>query len=388
MNTNLLKILKKIIAAQGENILSDSQRLKALFSDLAKNEPKEDRVAFGRAIEQGYYNELKRTQTEDERQRLKLTLTNKMMAKTGIDRQHCGDALDLLEAAIFNHQQKLPGNLPSFKLPSFKFKLVSVKTLIFGFAGAMGGGIGSWVGGLLIGNEGYGMPLENILEISVWGAFIGLGISLGLLITQSVYLKKIPELMSIVKTALAGLLLGAISGGFAQFIYNYTQQISDTVTTVSKVICWGIMGFGVGWGVSFFIPNYPKKRAMVAGFLGGLIGGVINNEMGSVLGVMALGFFIGLTISFIEEAFREAWLTVIWGPKETRTIALGQKPILFGSSRESDIYLSNELPIRVSVQIENAKAVMYDKITNHRRELHNGDRVDLGRISFVVNTKK
>ena len=384
MNANLFKILKQIIASHGENILSDPQRLKAVFSDLAKNEPKEDRVAFGRCIEMGFYNEFKRTQTEDERQRLKITLANQMQAKTGIDKPHCNDALNLLEAVVYNtQQQKLPINLPSLK-----FKLISVKTIIFGFAGALGGGIGSWVGGILIGNEGYGMPLEVILEMSVWGAFIGLGISLLLLAAQSIYLKKIPELISLIKTALAGLLLGAVSGGFAQFIYNYTQHIPGIVSDISRVICWGIMGFGVGWGVSFFIPNYPKKRAMAAGFLGGLIGGVINNVMGSILGVMALGFFIGLTISFIEEALREAWLTVIWGPKETRTIALGQKPIVFGSSSQADIYLSKEAPVKASVQIENAKVVMYDKTTNQRRELKNGDRVDLGKISFVVNTKK
>jgi Ca-activated chloride channel family protein len=110
--------------------------------------------------------------------------------------------------------------------------------------------------------------------------------------------------------------------------------------------------------------------------------------MGRVVGIMALGFFIGLTISYIEEALRSAWLTVIWGRNETKTVSLGQKPIVFGSSREADIYLSKEPPVRATVQIENSRVVMYDKTTNQRRELQNGNQVDLGKVSFVVNTKK
>jgi hypothetical protein len=103
---------------------------------------------------------------------------------------------------------------------------------------------------------------------------------------------------------------------------------------------------------------------------------------------MALGFFIGLTISYIEEALREAWLTIIWSKNETKTVSLGEKPIVFGSSRESDIYLSKEPPVRATVQIEYSRVIMYDKTTNQRRELQNGNQVDLGKVSFVVNTKR
>jgi len=382
MNNNLLKILKQITAAQGESILSDPQRLKAIFSDLAKNEPKEDRTAFGRCIEMGFYNELKKTGTEDERRRLKTSLVNQMQAKTGIDKPHCNAALDLLEAAVYSPSQNTPSSLTG------NAKSISAKTIIFGIAGALGGGLGGFVSGFVLGNEMYGEPLKLIMLIAAWAAFIGLGISIGLLLAQSIYLKKKPVFETLIKSAIIGILLGAIAGGFAQFIYNYTQFISDIVSTVSRVICWGIMGWGVGWGVSTFVPNFPKSRAMGAGFLGGLIGGVMNHFIGSNLGVMALGFFIGLTISFIEEALRTAWLTVIWGKNETKTVTLGQKPILFGSSSEADIYISKDLPVRASVQIENAKVVMYDKASSQRRELQNGDRVDLGKISFVVNTKK
>jgi len=101
MNINLLNIVKRIIAEQGEDILADPQRLKAFFLDYAKDEPKNERVAFGRCIEMRAYEELKNIGSEDERQRKKETLANQLHAKTSIDKVQCADAIDLLEAAVF-----------------------------------------------------------------------------------------------------------------------------------------------------------------------------------------------------------------------------------------------------------------------------------------------
>jgi hypothetical protein len=401
MNENLLAIIKRIVADHGEGILSDPQRLKPLFSDYAKNELKEDRTAFGRCIEMGAYQELKKTRSPDERRRVKTTLANQINAKTGIDRERCNDALDLLEAVMFNSaQQGSPSSQTNTPVntQAGKAKSISVKTVIFGIAGALGGVGGELISEIFRGNERGETFFGNIVSVSVWAAFIGLGVSVGLLAAQSIYLKKKPVLDSLVKTAITGVLLGAVAGGIAQIAFAFTQNISVIAEIISRIICWGIMGWGVGLGVSRFVPNYPKKRAMAAGFLGGLIGGAlfratfsmpfITGAMGRVVGVMTLGFFIGLTISYIEEALREAWLTVIWGKNETKTISLGQKPIVFGSSREADIYLAKELPVRAAVQIEKSRIVMYDKTNNQRRELQNGNQVDLGKVSFVVNTKK
>jgi hypothetical protein len=400
MNTNLLAIVKQIVADHGESILGDSARLKPLFADYAKNEIKEDRVVFGRCLEMGAYQELKKTRTADERRRVKASLIDLVHTQKGIDRTRCAEALDLLVAVIFKPERQASPS-PSqanaqVSTLSGKAKSISVKTIIFGIAGAQGGGTGELISESFNVNERGGTFWGNIIVVAIWAAFIGLGVSVGLLTAQSIYLKKKPVLESLVKTAITGVLLGAIAGGGAQVAFAFTSNISVMVEIISRIICWGIMGWGVGWGVSRFVPNYPKKRAMAAGFLGGLIGGALFRAtfsllpvvMGRVVGVMTLGFFIGLTISYIEEALREAWLTVIWGKNETKTVSLGQKPVTFGSSREADIYLAKELPVRATVQIENSRIVMYDKANNQRRELQNGNQVDLGKVSFVVNTKR
>ena len=113
MNANLLNIVKRIISEKGENILADPQKLKALFSDYAKDEPKEERIAFGRCIEIGSYRELKSASSINERQRRKTVLIGQLNAKYGIDKSRCTGALDLLEAAIFNETTTpTQGNAP------------------------------------------------------------------------------------------------------------------------------------------------------------------------------------------------------------------------------------------------------------------------------------
>ncbi|MDR2597680.1 MAG: zinc ribbon domain-containing protein [Treponema sp.] len=106
MNTYLLDIVNRIVAEQGEDILAAPARLKPIFSDYAKSEYKEDRVAFGRCIEYGAYQELKKTYSADERQSVKATLADQISAKIGVDRPRCAEALDLLEAVIFKTVQQ------------------------------------------------------------------------------------------------------------------------------------------------------------------------------------------------------------------------------------------------------------------------------------------
>jgi hypothetical protein len=108
MNANLLTIVKQIIAEYGEGILADPQRLKALFSDLAKDEPKPLRIAFGRCVENGAYNALKNAQDAAERMERKAVITQKIRDEHGLDVTLCGEALDILEAVMFVDMKTAP----------------------------------------------------------------------------------------------------------------------------------------------------------------------------------------------------------------------------------------------------------------------------------------
>ncbi|MDR2313873.1 MAG: zinc ribbon domain-containing protein [Spirochaetaceae bacterium] len=100
MNTNFLSVLKKIAAEQGEAILADPQRLKGLISDYAKDEPRAERLAFGRCIEYGANTELKNAPASG-RAAVKNRLAQRLHSGEGLDTALCAGALDLLEAALW-----------------------------------------------------------------------------------------------------------------------------------------------------------------------------------------------------------------------------------------------------------------------------------------------
>jgi hypothetical protein len=101
MNTNLVTIVKRIIAEQGETILDNPRRMKAVFSDLAKDEPKPLRLAFGRCLEAGAYAELKNARDGQERREVKAAIAQRVRDEEGLDLALCNEALDVLEAALF-----------------------------------------------------------------------------------------------------------------------------------------------------------------------------------------------------------------------------------------------------------------------------------------------
>ena len=99
MNRSFFAIVKLIVYEQGESILADPDRLKSYISDLARNEPKEDRLAFGRAIQHGFYMHLKNASPAD-RPRIKAHLLPHLQTITGFDTGRCKAAIDLLDAVI------------------------------------------------------------------------------------------------------------------------------------------------------------------------------------------------------------------------------------------------------------------------------------------------
>jgi formylglycine-generating enzyme required for sulfatase activity len=101
MNTNLLNIAQQIIAGYGEAVLADSARLKAFFSDLAKDEPKPLRISFGLCIEAGAYAALKTAADASERTEHKALVAQKVRDEQGLDIGLCSEAMDILEAALF-----------------------------------------------------------------------------------------------------------------------------------------------------------------------------------------------------------------------------------------------------------------------------------------------
>jgi len=105
MNTNLLNIINRIVAEQGEGILSEPRRITAFFADLAKDEQKSQKNAFIKCLEHGFAQALKNV-SEPDRDACKRQLAQKLHDEEGLDLGLCGEALELLAAVLFANEKK------------------------------------------------------------------------------------------------------------------------------------------------------------------------------------------------------------------------------------------------------------------------------------------
>jgi hypothetical protein len=169
-------------------------------------------------------------------------------------------------------------------------------------------------------------------------------------------------------------------------------------------------------GLVLYFPNYPPSRALAAGVLGSLLLVIIGyfilylvsyyheydyheyDYYGSYykisFGIIyCIGFAIlGFIVSFVEESFRKAWLTIVNKTGETSSVALGKKPVSFGSSKQALVRLprysfdQNTPGIRAVFTMEYDGGVFVrDCLTGTFVQLTNGSCVDLGSASVVVH---
>ncbi len=291
------------------------------------------------------------------------------------------------------------------------------KGLQFGGWGAFGGGIGSLLSELTRSEPSTSL-IGAILSTGIWFAIIGGTIALFLLMGYSSYLKRgwrIGE--SSKKGILPGVLAGLVAGAIAQIIYSLvgvmiaqSAQSTDgliVMIEVARVICWGIAGGLLGFSLSFRIPNLGKMRGFFGGGVGGIIGGILfifitlllGEVIGRLLGISAIGFFIGVMIILVEAVFRSAWLVVKWSANEEKTLSLGSEPILLGCADHAHIYLRQDqgyAPVTAKVYMEKNKILMqYDSKYGEEKgmkklthELQNGDQRKLGSVSLEVKNTK
>jgi predicted membrane protein len=274
------------------------------------------------------------------------------------------------------------------------------KALTFGAWGAAGGAVGAILGEMLRLDTNKSFILLSMLEVGCWFGIIGACISIALLVGDTHYFKQGLQIkQAIQRVAWFGLLAGFGAGAIAQGTYRLMGP-----TEVLRVICWGIAGGLLGFGIGARIPNLGRLRGTIGGVVGGLIGSclfiffttLIDVSAGRLLGTTAIGFFIGIMIVILESVMRKAWLIVRWSDNEAIEIPIGLEPIVLGSSREARIYLDKKdfPPITAKVYLENKKVVMqFDEAMQQqksmkilRHELSHGDKRKLGKITIEVQT--
>jgi hypothetical protein len=446
MNANLFNAIRNLTASQGAAVLLDVRLADENIPVFAGKEPSAERKAFIQCLASGLPGELQKCPDQRDRFLCKNQVAQKMTTQ-GTAAPLAKEIVDLVDSLVpANTGGRTPLNVQAMQAGAFapmsrqpqtprpashspkpsnrrpeqspvpqsqstvpvqnagppggSAKSLSGKTLVFGMAGGLGAAVGELLSEpvFFIFKQSPPSFMGNVLLTAIWAAIISLGVSVALLIAQNIYLKKAPRSESFFKTMILGILSGTLAGAVAQIIFAFTQSISTMAEIISRIICWGLMACGVGFGVSLFIPNYPRKRAMFAGLLGGIIGGAIFRATfgflpevaGRIFGIAILGVFIGLTISIVEEILREAWITVDWGRNETTSVSLGKKPVVFGSSPEADVYLRRDKfpPVAVIVKIENSRVMVDNKLTGQYMEQADGSEITMDRIKITIHVKK
>jgi tetratricopeptide (TPR) repeat protein len=100
MNTNLLNIIKQIVAEQGDDILANPKRVSAFFADLARDIPKPEKNALLRSLEHGFA-QIMRNAAAPDREDCKQQLTQRLNNEEGFDLSLCGETVDLLAEVVF-----------------------------------------------------------------------------------------------------------------------------------------------------------------------------------------------------------------------------------------------------------------------------------------------
>ena len=226
-----------------------------------------------------------------------------------------------------------------------------------------------------------------------------------------------------------GMIFGFV-GGFlsgdvlAELVYSvltrFAQKHAGTVAfslqTAGRGLAWALAGMAMGLGQGIALRS---KRLLLYGFLGGLIGGLLGGllfdpidqlllgadkpsaSVSRWVGFGVIGAVVGLMIGIVERLARDAWLRMVEGPLAGKEFLVFKDVMRMGSSPRSEIYLFNDPAIAASHAVIRATGDIYE-IENTCREnparlngrpvnrarLRHGDRISLGRTSFVFQRQR
>jgi hypothetical protein len=274
------------------------------------------------------------------------------------------------------------------------------KALVFGLAGLGGALVGELVSEIVSLKP---RTFAGVIgQSATWSALFTLGIGLALIFAQNLYLKRGLLRVRQLILAIPGMFIaGGLAGAIAQAVYSFalhvlgTRGVESALAMLIRIFAWALAGGLLAFGMSFFIPNLKRLRALLGGALGGALGAVsflivirglgFGALTGRLAGVPLLGFFIGVMVALVEAVFREAWLEIRYGPKEIRTVTLGREAVSIGSNQSAcTVYALNAPPIAYRYWMQDNAVLCEDVRAGRTNNVTTGDRKQIGGIEVVV----
>ncbi len=246
---------------------------------------------------------------------------------------------------------------------------------------------------LLESEGGGGSYLREVTRLAVWTALIAAGLALALVVGQNVYFGR-----PLWRTAeggpaiLGGLAVGAVAGTVVQGAFGAVTMLPEMLVLAGRLAGWTALGAMIGVAITRFVPNLRLKRGLLGGAVGGWIGGIlflvlaiVGETGGRLSGATAVGLAIGGMIAIAEVAGRRAWLDVVYGPKEKRSITLGQQALTAGSNKEyCQILIMGVPPVALRYLLKDNRVMLEDVPVGRMFEVHDGDTRQVGKVSLVV----
>ena len=269
------------------------------------------------------------------------------------------------------------------------------KHLLFALMGFGGAAAGALLGEL-VPFAATRSALGLVFRTAWWSAAFASVLTLGLFSAGEIYNRRGWISLATLRKALpVGALAGGLAGAVAQAVYTIQMESVMARELVFKPACWGLMGGLLGWRLSSAIPNLGLGRGVAGGAIGGFLGGLafvlagvcLPETLGRMIGVGLLGAALGLAIVAIEALFREAYLEVIWAPKEVTYVTLGITPVLIGGG-DDHVRVVGLPQNAASVVLDQGKIQYTDKTSGKRTELKDGSKLEIGSISILVRAKR
>jgi Ca-activated chloride channel homolog len=231
-----------------------------------------------------------------------------------------------------------------------------------------------------------------------WAALVGFGAGLALVRGHDRYLRRRSRFSQIAWVLLGSTLSGLAAGAAGQSTF-YALSGGGVLEPVLRTVAWVLLGGGVVLGMSFFVPNLPRGRALLGGALGGAasvtcflrIVPAVGDTPGRLLGAAILGFMAGAMTVLVEASARRAWLVVHWPGGETSTLVLGATPVVVGHSARAHICPSfdeTKEPVLGRFTRTDERVRYEDARSGKHRTLRAGERLTFGPVEVEVREER
>lgn len=249
------------------------------------------------------------------------------------------------------------------------------------------------------------VALIPTLVIGLWTALLAIFAS-GMLVLGQNFLTRRPlfSKKQIGMVLVGGLGAGLVSGVVSQYLFSFGAAVFETwvmkmpvLLKLGQVMCWGLLGVLMGFGMGFFIPNLARAKAGAAGLIGGVIGAVafliadhtVGELPGRFIGTAVLGFTIGVVVALVERLAREAALIVHWDSVERTVMNLGSEPLILGSGSDVHLYLPQERgfpEVAALLTFKDGVVRMDNKLSGTVHTLHGGNKLEIGSLIIEIQT--